>query len=270
MSPDHNNDEASVSSADTPSVALVGIGTLLERVDRIEKLLTAASTPKPERSKPFLEAAKIIFGGWPVLGLVFLILFYAPLRDALNAIPEKVRGAEEIGVMGVSLKSVFSDEARKQGLGSLSQVIPDLSPAAIEELIRGSRGYNGMTSWFPTKDDKIASISFPSERMIGKLEELEKKELAYVQSFIDGRQFTGTTGMRKSIADFMRRHPGREDPTGSSDRISWILDKPAPKGDDPRLSWEATDLGKQAVSLILSAVSKELSPPSSAKKAISK
>src|SRR5437763_1732689 len=97
-------------------------------------LVKAGKHSNSKDRSAFLDLCKVVFGGWPALGFLFLLLFYSPLRDALNAIPDKVRTADEIGVLGVSLKSTIRAEAARIGESKLSDTIPRLSSSAIELL----------------------------------------------------------------------------------------------------------------------------------------
>lgn len=109
------------------SVALaISLRDMAQRLASVEEKFDKNRNPKPSKGPFLVELFKVIFGGWPVLGFLFLLLFYAPLRDALNAIPDKVRNAAEFGAFGVSLKSTFQVEAAKLGAGKLSETIPGL------------------------------------------------------------------------------------------------------------------------------------------------
>src|ERR1700730_4577022 len=131
------------SKDDTTPVHLLGVAVALR--DVAQRLLSVEETINKNREsawrkgRGFVEICRGVFGGWPALGFLFLLLFYTPLREALNAIPEKVKTAQEIGVLGVSLKSTIQVEAAKLGASALSETIPRLSNAAIELLLRAPR-----------------------------------------------------------------------------------------------------------------------------------
>jgi hypothetical protein len=111
------------------AIALQNVG---QRLSLVEARLEKSTGSSGKLSNTFVEILKVFFGGWPALALLFLLLFYSPLRDALNAIPDKVKRADEIGVLGVSLKSTIRVEAARLGVNTLSETIPNLSPSAIE------------------------------------------------------------------------------------------------------------------------------------------
>ena len=192
-----------------------------------------------------------------------MILFYSPLREALNLIPEKVRLADEIQVAGVSLKSTIKKEALRVGAIDLSETIPRLSSPSIDLLLRAPRSPNSesLISYTPDSAGNYESTRFPSEPMIRSMTELQQAGLIRIQAgfrplqnFIDGQ------ALGKLSQDFRRKYPGREEPSTNLDRLDWRLDRPAPKGSLPMLTWELTDRGSQAVEIILKAVSAELSP----------
>jgi hypothetical protein len=249
------------SNIDSPA-ALLTLGRVEQKIEQMAEALAAQSSSKPARPSFVLELSKIIFGGWPALGLIFVVLFYAPLRDALNAIPDKVKGAQEIGVLGVSLKSTIIAEAQRQGLTSLSTVIPTLSPEAIELLLRGSKGYNSLTAYTKQENGGIDKVWLPAPKTLKALEELEAKELVSTQSRVRGSNQAGVESLRRAIALFKQDNPGEEGSYAAQDQIQWNLKTRKADGSDNRLdlSWGITDLGKQAVTLILRAVAVELSP----------
>ncbi len=133
------------------------LALISQRLSDVEALLKARPTESSSASKSWLEFLKVLFSGWPAFGLLFMLLFYVPVRDAINAIPEKVKSADEIGVLGVSLKNTIRVEAEKVGAIQLSETLPTLSPAAVEFLLRASRDYNALVS-FSKQSELLKSI----------------------------------------------------------------------------------------------------------------
>jgi hypothetical protein len=206
----------------------------------------------------FIDFFKVLFGGWPALGFLFLVLFYSPLREALNAIPAKVKSAQEIGVLGVSLKSSIQVEAARLGANSLSETIPRLSSGAIEVLLRAPKDPESLVSFTPGEQMAFVEIHFPSQAAIDVLSELQTQGLINIET--ESRQLSGT-GIRQMIDEFCQAHPGREETSFISGRTTWKANTPLPsKTKIPILTWELTDLGKKAVEIILRAVSSELAP----------
>lgn len=243
------------------------LSTLLEhlgnRLSSLESRLPTKSSEEKQPGKTIIELGKVLFGGWPAFGLVFLILFYGPLRDAINAIPEKVKSAEEIGVLGVSLKTSLRVEAEKIGAIQLSETLPALTPAAVELLLRASRQYNALTG-YREGSGLLEVIWFPSEQMLSTLEELESKKLITVYAGGSGGSIDNPEGvkrLRSEIANFRRKYPGNEASASSEGEVMWTLTTPQ-KIEVPHFSWSLTDLGKKAVDVILKAVSSQLSPRS--------
>lgn len=232
------------------------LGLISQRLAEVETRLKG----NPERgsaSKSWLEFSKVLLGGWPAFGLLFLLLFYAPVRDALNAIPDKVRSAEEIGVLGVSLKNRIRVEAEKIGAIQLSETLPTLTPAAVEFLLRGSRGYNSLIS-YSQEADLLKTIWLPSEQTLRILEELESKKLIAIE--LDSNADDSVAALREAIAEFRRKYPVREEEGyNEPDQVRLELANPT-KMSAPRYSWQPTELGKNAVNVILKAVSAQLTP----------
>lgn len=248
----------------TLSLALGAIG---ERLSGLEAQIKKQSD-KPEKSgNSLLEIAKVIFGGWPALGFLFLILFYSPLRDALNAIPAKVRNAEEIGILGVSLKTTIKAEAIRLGANSLSETIPTLSAPAIQTLLRGRSAPDFLVSYVPTPEQGYASFKFPSDELMTSLAELQQHRLIDVVDGGPGRSAITTKAAAELIAQFESLHPGYDasDPQDgtSIDRLAktWVPNSPLPKGTPfPNIFWQLTELGIDAKRVIVNAVAIELAP----------
>ncbi len=87
-----------------------------QRLSEIDASLSSKLAKRETAPNTFLELAKIILGSWPSFGLLLMLLFYIPLRDAINTIPGKVKSASEIGVLGGSVKNPVQAEAQKAGL----------------------------------------------------------------------------------------------------------------------------------------------------------
>lgn len=227
---------------------------LLSLEDKLGKNRDSGSNIKTN----FIEFCKVVFGGWPALGFLFLLLFYSPLREALNAIPAKVKAAQEIGVLGVSLKSSIQVEAARLGANNLSETIPRLSSAAIELLLRAPKDTGSLISYSPNDQRQYVAIHFPSSSVIDSMSELQPQGLIDVET--EAGQVSGLN-TRKLIDDFRRMHPGSEEPSFVSGRITWKPKTPLPRDTRlPMLTWQLTDLGKKAVEIILKAVSAELAP----------
>jgi hypothetical protein len=211
-------------------------------------------------SNTLVEILKVFFGGWPALTLVFLLLFYSPLRDALDAIPDKVKRADEIGVLGISLKTTIRVEAARLGVNTLSETIPNLSPPAIEMLMRAPRYATSLVSYHPNDQNEYEEIYFPNSSVIAALSELQSKGLVEIEK--EGNRHTKITGaqVNEVIESFQRLHPGTlRSSSEPEENVMWIPQKPLPP--DTRIPdplWKLTDLGKKAVEVVLKAVATEL------------
>jgi hypothetical protein len=245
------------------SVEGVALAISLDQLGRrLSSLEAAVANTKATdgRGGTLAELAKAALGGWPAFGLVFLVLFYSPLRDAIKAIPEKVKTADEITALGVSLKTSLKTEAERIGAVSLSQTLPSLSPAAVELLLRARPDSNSLVSYTMDRD-MISTVHWPSEQAFGTLEELERQGLVKTWASIGSGDSPreGVPALRSEIAAFRRNYPGSEDLVARQGEVSWKLQRQQ-KLNAPILSWQLTDLGKKAVDVILRAVSIQLSP----------
>lgn len=239
-------------------VERANVAMLLENVSRrmssIESKLAGKEPESRQWGNTIAELTKIVFAGWPVFGLVFLLLFYKPLSAAINAMPDKVKRAEEMSAFGISLKATIQKEAEKVGSLELSETLPALPPAAVELLLRSDRERNTMTSYSPGATG-ITRVWFPAEQKLTTLEELEAKELIQIIRDFDNEQSVKTA--RAEFEKFKKQYPGRETPASRSDATEWELSPPR-EVDVPNFAWKLTDLGKKAVDVIVNAVSTQL------------
>lgn len=249
-------DEAN--AVQTMSLAFA-LDNLARRLVEMEKKLDAHGNP---RAGKILEFWKAIFSGWPAFGLVFILLFYSPLRAALNSIPDKVKNANEIAAFGVSLKSTIKAEAAKVGDSKLSETIPSLSNAAVQLLLRAPTKSESLVSYTPNDQNQFVEIHFPSPAIITALTELQNKGLIEINAW-DGQQRQKLTGadLTKAIEEFRRENPGAERESFSEERSTWVPNTPLPKASTiPAFDWELSEFGKKGVDVVLKAVSAELAP----------
>lgn len=256
--------------SDIQTVALaIALRDVAQRLSCMEEKFDKDRNAASRKGAFFIEFCKVVFGGWPALGLLFLLLFYSPLRDALNAIPEKVRTAAEIGALGVSLKSTVQVEAAKLGAGNLSETIPRLSGAAIELLLRAPRNSESLitASYDSYEGDSTRNsetVEFPSSSEIDAISELQVQGLIELES--DQQKITGADA-RRIIDNFIKAHPGREVRSYRYARMVWEPTKRrGPNEYPPELMLQLSELGKKAVEVILRAVSTELAPQPSPKR----
>lgn len=241
----------------------VGITLLLNEVSRrlsaIELSLSKPSDSAPSKPSLTIDILKVLLGGWPAFGFIFLILFYFPLRDALNAIPAKVNSAAEIGIMGISLKATIQGEAEKLGSGYLSGTIPNLTTAELKSLLlQPQSGYSGLiitTGEYGTQ--LTTGVYFPTKETIGAFTELKHKGLIELTG--DWKETSHET--YEIIEKFKSNHPGTTKTGDSNANQLWALSKPENTLHDlPSLTWHTTPLGKKAIEIIVQSVAKQLNP----------
>ena len=211
-----------------------------------------------------VEVLKVL-SAWPTFGLLFLVLFYVPLRDAIGAIPDKVKQAEQIELLGVSLKSTLRVEAQRIGAVGLSETLPALSPKAVELLLRAVPDREESLLSYSMNDRLIERVWLPSSQMLDVLGEIEQKGLVTLIVRKQQSESTGTQAVRDAIAALRKERPGRERSGTDSSRIEWELDRPQ-SFQTPYFGWGLTDLGKKGVDVILSAVSSQLTASAASEK----
>lgn len=243
-------------SATTLALALQGIERRLDDVDeRLGKVAAAGGS----KENPVLAAAKVILGGWPAFGILFLILFYGPIHEAINAIPGKVRQADEIGILGLTLKSAIRKQAERIGASTLSETIPKLSREAIAKLLIAPAMDESLVSYSKRTDDgRFSEVHFPSPGFLKPLAELQEKDLVTLKVTLDEVSSPASEEqVEEAIARFKRDHPGLES-SWREDRATWRLDTPLDADRILRVSWALTGLGQKAVEVIVTAVAAEL------------
>jgi hypothetical protein len=229
------------------------------RLGAIEETLAKRSSADSRMRPLALELSRVIFGGWPALGFLFLLLFYAPLRDALASIPDKVRSAEEIQLGNMSLKSTIKAVAATQGLGALGEKIPELSSAAIELLLRAPRGnVESLWSYSVSNNNRITTFYLPTEAEIQALAELQQTGLVRLEGGMEGSRVLQGKDLDRLLNDVRERFPGVTKPDIVAHRFKWALKNEIPKEVPLVMTWALTDSGKQAVDVVLKAVSRAL------------
>jgi hypothetical protein len=243
----------------------MALGDIGKRLSTLEIRLDTLSSQVSKPGSLTLELFKVIFGGWSVLGFFFLVLFYSPLRDALNAFPEKVRSANEIGVLGVSFKSTIRVEAARLGESKLSETIPNLSQVSIQYLLQAPPPQHpeGLMSFtLNDQKDEFVAIVFPSQSVIAALSELQEKGLIKILDETNEARGIRGTEIDSYISKIKVSSPGNEEIAPRDGRAIWHLRSPlTPTNTEmPMLRWERTELGDKAVGVILKAVAIELAP----------
>jgi hypothetical protein len=234
-----------------------------KRLADIDATLASKSSKTESAHNTWLEIAKIALGSWPAFGLLLMLLFYVPLRDAINTIPAKVKTADEIGVMGISLKNSFQVEAERAGLSQLSELLPELSPEAIEFLLRGSSdNINQLIGYQPWPENPklIDGIFVPSVRTMKTLKELQDKKLISITSPKSHNGGAVSPNFGEVVSDLIRRYSAKvsESPTpGRPELIFLRMAKPT-DAKLPIVYWERTELGSKAINIVVKSISAQL------------
>lgn len=103
--------------------------------DKIAKEINTQNADKLKTATSYIEMLSKIFGllTWQVIVLLIIVLFYTPLRQMVELLPEKFARSNEINVGVLSLK--IQEEAIASGNEELATIINGLSEDEIRELI---------------------------------------------------------------------------------------------------------------------------------------
>ena len=192
------------------------------------------------------------------------MLFYAPIRDALLSIPEKVRSAEEIKVAGLSLKSAVKIEAMRLGEVQLSEKLPKLTAEALEYLLAIPPEGDQLWRFSPDANDDYKTLWLADDGFMSIVGELEVLGLLKLQIQIDPtkRGPSNLKGISASDAKaFLRsitlKYPGKR-LDGPRTLIGHAPTNPISRRELPTIPYELTESGQRAKAVIVKAVAKQL------------
>nr|WP_299486125.1 hypothetical protein [uncultured Allomuricauda sp.] len=258
-----------VPSNQSDPIAQFNINQLLtnlnDKLDSIDKRVGALESPNSSLRKILMDLLKTLVGGWPAFGLVFLILFYSPLKEALNSIPDKVRDASEISVGGVSLKTTIKEVANTKGLDELGVVIPQLSKSALEQLIKAPEHPESLLSYAnDVNPSEYKGFYFPNPAYVEVLDELEANGLIRIMGSQNMSLGNNVEMDGNAVKEMLRRvkidFPGFVDKAYKPNEIVWKFNVPIQRTSRvPSLNWSLSEDGKKAVSVVVESVSRQLS-----------
>jgi hypothetical protein len=133
--------------------------------------------PKPNRMRETLlllvELVKAT--AWPLLALVFFLLFQQPIRRTIALVPDKLEKADKAAIGSLSWE--IQRHATEQGGNDLAVRVGTLSAAAVEELLKTPRdGSMGFVSKY-TRSNLPTAYILPSESRMNGFRELESAQL---------------------------------------------------------------------------------------------
>lgn len=173
---------------------------ILSRIELILK--TPAGEPKARAERQsgivlLVDLAKAV--AWPVLIMVLVIVFFAPIRKTLNLVPMKIESASKASIGSMSWE--IERQALRQGGPELAQRVGRLSPAAIEELINTQRDTQVQLA-----SDERMLISLPNNDRLIALRELREAGLISFEEPLEG------------FVDFMTTLPLADQPSVNARR----------------------------------------------------
>ncbi len=236
--------------------------TMERRLKNLELKLGKSERPGESVIAKSFELVKTIFTSWPALGFLFLILFFVPLRDTLNQLPQKIKSSTELNVTGIiTLKASISEEAVRQGASELSTTLPNLSDGALRNLlVRDSAGHGGLVSHHMggQGNKQIVAVSFPNKQTFDALDEL--RSLGLIE--LSGGEVSSSirTNSYAIFQLFKEKYPGEAGVSDDKTKELWRLSKPLQLQslNSPNISWKLTPLGSRAVDVVLQAIAKKL------------
>ena len=235
-------------------------GETVLRVPALLRVVTepAKETPGPVWMKTLEQAVALIKAVvWPLLVVLLLILYHRPLDEVAALLPGVVAQAQKISVGGLSME--IQVQAKRTGGSALAEVLNELEPGDIEELIHTGRRSpwgligSGMTpaEWF-----------LPSEAEMAKLKRLE----ALLEVIEDRKSPSDGTKERISFDEFaarLRVSGAKQVDSGTpAESRRFELPRVPPSEEIMRLrstEYQLTKLGKDAFESILNAITAQLS-----------
>lgn len=212
--------------------------------------------PKPDITSSLIEVLKVALTGWPAFGIIFLLLFYSPVHDAITSIPEKVRRADEIHVAGIALKSALKTEAIKVGDTDLADVLPKLSFTSIKALLNLPKKGSDLLSFIPDSEGKIQVVLLSSEQHMAAIEELFSAKLVVITKHQwDSKSAVDLTAeqAKEIFHKFQEKYSRFLKLDGGNRRLRYELDQAIPKSEIPPIMVSLSPLGRQAAEIIVKA-----------------
>lgn len=231
------------------------VGNEPQLVSPIEIHATITHEPKTDQPKSnrLLDTLAVIVAlmkaiAWPILALVFFILFDNPIRRTIALIPDKLEKADKATIGSLSWE--IQRRAREQGGSDLAMRVGNLSSAAVEELIKTPRdGSMGFVSTYARPDVPTAYIVPADSRMKG-FRELESAQLLKFREPLS------------QWLDYLASLPMREDKTSPVPYGRTLIPVRPLTGERKRRleeqSYELTPKGTLAVEAIVKAVGEQL------------
>ncbi|MEO1469769.1 MAG: hypothetical protein AAFV86_11980 [Pseudomonadota bacterium] len=185
---------------------------------------------------------------WPVFLVAVFIRFEEPIERSIRLVPNLLASAEKVSAVGIEIQ--LSRAARDRGESALAVEIGELSGAAVELLLESEGGRRGIYS-YTRYDDRRKKFNMPPPETLDAYEELASKGLVEVSGDLQA--------LRDGIDARMRRIDDRSDDGRLAyelrdSRIGEDVDLP----DEMRVSAGLTDRGREAKSLLIEAMVREL------------
>lgn len=143
--------------------------------DACVTLLTARETNQPsgrlsiKHLEVFVSFMKVMV--WPALILILFLWLRGPITKTVEVLPERISKSTKLTVWNLSIE--IQQAAQNSGHPELAEIIGELSPRAIETLLRIAKDKHGLVA---TGDGQSVYFLPTSEEMDALLE-LERKGL---------------------------------------------------------------------------------------------
>lgn len=240
---------AETSSVSVPPLAPLGSGQV------------GVEVPRRHKYNAFfdfvMDSMRASLGGWPVFGLVALIVFGSSLNSIAERLIERLKEASEVSTPYLSIKLVQAEVHRKYGFN-----LPPMTIGEVEVLLR-SPEREATLIWFgASKEDKsiYSSIFFPDEGSLEVIKELVAKGLVTVRGGVGAPKILNPSEIDWSVQQIRKLHPGDYSGEWKPGYSEWKLNSPIPQEPGPRVSlvWLRTESGEAAFDAIMEQITKEL------------
>jgi hypothetical protein len=154
---------------------------LTKKVDNLQEAFNEDKSNEKIKIQKY-ELLKAILTGWTTFAIIFLVLFYTPIKEAISSIPQKVKSAEKIELGGVTLIDAIEKEAKKVGKNDLFKTIPLLSKDALELFIKIPNNGNNIWRYSPVHNNQYKALWLPKQKFLNLLKELEEAKLITIKA----------------------------------------------------------------------------------------
>jgi hypothetical protein len=259
----NNEEKSKTKNLDQSNTRNIDI-EIINKLNNIERQITESAKSDPQKNQSCIfQLLKLTLSSWPAFGLIFLLIFFFPINNAIKSLSEKVKSANEIQVAGMSLKSKIETVASKKGIGKIAENLSELSSNSIELLLKAPRESKSLFSYSSSVNrQKYIAINLPSEKSIKSIQELIKNGLIELEGGFGKSRRLNSSEFAKLIKDVKEKMPGKKTDRNDNE-ISWEFDIPIDPNQNKSffMRWKLSDTGVKTVDIIINIVSDSIVSP---------